>query len=193
MKPIATQIRVFRWIQEAGRERLEPTEDVVVSPPAVELRPAQDYVVRVVRVVKNPVAGEESYRILIDELPEVVQSPRTVKFVVRHVIPVFFDELGSSSPKPTWRVTQNGRAISLTVANAGDRRIRLALVRIRDAAGRTVSFGSGLVGYALGRSVMTWTLPATSKPAFLAGTKVTISGQTEEGPFDAQAVVQSAQ
>src|ERR1700730_7169143 len=26
-KPIATQVRVFRWIQEAGGERLEPTED----------------------------------------------------------------------------------------------------------------------------------------------------------------------
>jgi fimbrial chaperone protein len=31
--PIATQIRVFRWVQEEGRERLEPTADVVASPP----------------------------------------------------------------------------------------------------------------------------------------------------------------
>src|SRR5262245_42609749 len=80
--PIATQIRVFRWSQEDGNERLAPTEDVVASPPAAELHPGQDYVVRVVRLTKSPVAGEEAYRLLIDELPEVSQRPRTVNFVV---------------------------------------------------------------------------------------------------------------
>jgi hypothetical protein len=38
---------------------------------------------------------------------------------------------------------------------------------------------------------MSWKL-TTSKYAFAPGATVTISGQTEEGPFDAQAVVQSA-
>jgi P pilus assembly chaperone PapD len=95
-KPIATQIRVFRWIQEAGRERLEPTEDVVASPPAVELQPAQDYVARVVRVTKKPVEGEEAYRLFIDELPEAPQGQRTVNLVVRHSIPLFFDAPGNS-------------------------------------------------------------------------------------------------
>ena len=51
--PITTQVRVFRWIQEGGKERFEPTEDVVASPPAAELRPGQDYVVRVVRLRKD--------------------------------------------------------------------------------------------------------------------------------------------
>ena len=66
-KPITTQVRVFRWIQEGGKERLEPTQDVVASPPAIELRPAQDYVVRAVRLTKNPVAGEEAYRLLMEK------------------------------------------------------------------------------------------------------------------------------
>jgi len=81
-RPIATQVRVFRWIQESGGERLEPTEDVVASPPAVELQPGQDYVARVVRVTKKPVVGEESYRLFVDELPGAPQGLRTVQFVV---------------------------------------------------------------------------------------------------------------
>jgi fimbrial chaperone protein len=190
-KPIATQVRVFRWIQEAGGERLEPTEDVVASPPAVELQPAQDYVARVVRVTKKPIAGEEAYRLFIDELPEAPQGRRTVSLVVRHSIPLFFDAPGSSAPEAAWRVTQNGHAVSLSAVNGGDRRLRLASVRIGDAAGKSISLGPGLVGYALGRSAMTWTA-ATSKPPFRPGAKVTISGLTEAGPFDAQAVVQSA-
>jgi fimbrial chaperone protein len=189
--PITTQIRVFRWIQEGGRERLEPTEDVAASPPAAELRPGQDYVVRVVRLTKNPVAGEEAYRLLIDELPELSQRPRTVNFVVRHALPLFFDAPGSSAPQAGWRVTQRGRAVALTATNAGDRRIRLASIKIGDSAGKSISFGSGLVGYALGHSAMSWTT-AASGPGLPPGAKVSITGQTEEGPFDAQAVVQKA-
>ncbi len=190
-KPIATQVRVFRWIQDAGLERLEPTEDVVASPPAIELQPAQDYVVRVVRVTKRPVEGEEAYRLFVDELPEAPQGQRTVNLVVRYAIPLFFDAPDSSAPEAAWRVTQNGHAVSLSAANGGDRRLRLASVRIGDGAGKSISFGPGLVGYALGRSAMTWTAPA-SKPLFRPGAKVTISGLTEAGPFNAQAVVQSA-
>jgi fimbrial chaperone protein len=190
-KPIATQVRVFRWIQDAGRERMEPTEDVVASPPAVELQPAQDYVARVVRVTKKPVEGEEAYRLFVDELPEAPQGQRTVTLVVRHSIPLFFDAPGGSAPEAAWRVTQNAHAVSLSAANGGDRRLRLASIRIGDAAGKSISFGPGLVGYALGHSTMTWTV-ATSKPLFRPGAKVTISGLTEAGPFNAQAMVQSA-
>jgi fimbrial chaperone protein len=188
--PIATQIRVFRWIQEGGKERLEPTEDVVASPPAAGLRPGQDYVVRVVRLTKNLVGGEEAYRLLIDELPEVSRGPRTVNFVVRHSLPLFFDAQGSSKPEAAWRVTQKGRTVSLSVTNAGDRRIRLASVKISSGA-KSVSFGPGLAGYALGHSAMSWTA-AASGSGLQPGAKVTISGQTEEGPFDAQVAVQSA-
>jgi fimbrial chaperone protein len=160
-------------------------------PPAVELQPAQDYVARVVRVTKKPVEGEEAYRLFIDELPEAPQGQRTVNLVVRHSIPLFFDAPGSSAPEAAWRVTQNGRAVSLSAANGGDRRLRLALVRIGEAAGKGISFGPGLVGYALGHSAMSWTAPG-SRPVFRPGAKVTISGLTEAGPFNAQAVVQSA-
>jgi fimbrial chaperone protein len=188
--PIATQIRVYRWIQEGGKERLEPTEDVVASPPAAELRPGQDYVVRIVRLAKSPVAGEEAYRLLIDELPEVSRSPRTVNFVVRHVLPLFFDAPGSSEHEASWRVTQKGHVVSLTATNAGDRRIRLASVNI-GAGAKSISFGPGLAGYALGHSSMSWTA-AASGSGLQPGAKVTVTGQTEEGPFNAQVVVQKA-
>ncbi len=186
--PIATQIRVFRWIQEGGKERLEPTAYVIASPPAAELRPGQDYVVRVVRVTKNPVVGEEAYRLLIDELPEVSQRRRTINFVVRHALPLFFNAPGSSASEAAWSVTQKGRACVLTATNAGDRRIRLASVKIAGGA-KSLSFGPGLAGYALGHSTMSWTAAASG---LRPGDRVTITGQTEEGPFDALAVVQKA-
>jgi fimbrial chaperone protein len=187
-RPITTQVRVFRWIQEAGEERLEPTADVVASPPAVELSQDQDYVVRVVRTTKRPIEGEEAYRLFIDELPEPRQQARTVTFVLRHSIPVFFETQDGSASNLLWRVTQSARDVALTITNQGDRRLRLAGVQIGNGAGRSISFGPGLVGYVLGRSTMTFTTP--SKPALQPGTKVTIKGHSEDGIFDAQAAVQ---
>src|SRR6266481_5415488 len=74
--PINAQIRVFRWSQANGEEKLEPTDDVVASPPMASLAPKADYVVRLVRVTKRPLSEGESYRLLVDELPDA-KTPRT--------------------------------------------------------------------------------------------------------------------
>jgi fimbrial chaperone protein len=68
--PINAQLRVFRWSQTNGEEKLEPTDDVVASPPIVALTPKTDYTVRLVRVTKRPILVGESYRLFVDELPE---------------------------------------------------------------------------------------------------------------------------
>src|ERR1700752_3444746 len=120
--PIATQIRGFRWVQEEGRERLEPTADVVASPPAAALRPGQDDVVRVVRLAKNAIAGEEAYRLLIDELPELSQPPRTVNFVVRHALPLFFAAPGRS-PEGSSCLAPDSRRIKHRIIRARARRL----------------------------------------------------------------------
>src|ERR1700736_5594855 len=66
---IVVQTRVVRWSQSNGSDVLEPATDVVASPPFVTLAPGADYVVRVVRVSKQPVREEESYRVVVDQLP----------------------------------------------------------------------------------------------------------------------------
>ena len=62
------QVRVFRWIQQNGKDELVETRDVIASPPAVKLGAGKKSVIRVVRVSKTPAADEESYRLVIDEI-----------------------------------------------------------------------------------------------------------------------------
>ena len=89
--PINAQIRVYRWSLVNGKEQLEPTDDVVASPPSVTLSPKGQYVTRIVRVSKQPVVGEESYRLLVDQLPDLSQQRNgAVNLLVRYSIPVFF-------------------------------------------------------------------------------------------------------
>ncbi len=67
---VAVQARVFRWSQAGGEDKLEKTEDVVVSPPVLTVRGGTPCTLRLVRVAKTPVSGEETYRVLIDEIPD---------------------------------------------------------------------------------------------------------------------------
>lgn len=183
VEPIAAQIRVFRWTQRDGAERLEPTDEVVASPPIVQLRSRQDYTVRVVRVAGNPAGGEAAFRLVVDELPKPNRTPGTVALVMRHVVPVFFSDRSAAPASVTWSASRHGKNLAIAAANSGERRLRLAAVTVRDGAGKVVAGTKGLLGYSLGRSAMQWILPAQLSSK--SGARFTISGVTEAGPFNA--------
>jgi fimbrial chaperone protein len=188
-RPINVQVRVFRWSEANGQERLESTDDVIASPPAVTLAPKVDYVARVVRVAKRPVAGEEAYRLLVDELPDAEQSKgATIKILVRHSIPVFFAAPERRSSAVAWSVQRQGNQLVVSAHNSGEARLRVSALSVRDSGGRTVSFGSGLVGYVLGGSTIRWSGPIGQR-GFAASGAATISGQGNEGPINATASV----
>ncbi|SDR53752.1 fimbrial chaperone protein [Rhizobiales bacterium GAS191] len=187
--PINVQVRVFRWSQSDGEERLEPTEDVVASPPAVTLAPHADYVARVVRVVKQPVEGEETYRLFVDELPDAAQArTNSIRLLVRHSIPVFFTAPERTPPAIDWSVARSGDRVVLSARNKGASHLRISAVSLGDDSGKTISFGRGLVGYALGRSTMRWTAQGGAR-GFASRGSVSISGQGNDGPFRATAPV----
>lgn len=184
-RPLDAQIRIFRWTQVDGADVLTPTEDVAASPPLASLKPNTDYVVRVVRTSKEPVAKEEAYRLLVDELPTAAAAPGTaVNIALRYSIPVFFTVPGSA-PKLSWVLQQQGNKPVIAITNAGDRRVRLAKLRFTDGKGGTANFGDGLAGYVLGHSTRIWAVPATAK-GFGAGGLATMSAQSDVGPIEAK-------
>ena len=186
---VTIQTRVLRWSQTAGKENLEPTTDVVASPPAVTLAPGADYVVRVVRVSKEPVRGEESYRIIVDQLPKVrKQQARAVNLLIRQSIPVFFRGKELNLPAISWSMRSEAGKLVVAASNAGDERLRIASLRLKDSSGATISFGDGLVGYVLGRSSMSWVAPNNPR-GFGSGGPVSITAETDKGPT--HAVVQA--
>jgi len=184
-RPVRVQLRVMKWSMENGREQLTPTDDVVASPPFATLSPQQQYLVRVVRTAKTPPRGEETYRVLVDEVPEPGDvRPGTVNLVVRQSIPAFFSDLAHRDPDVAWSV-QNGRdGATLVGRNSGNRRMRVADLSI-DTAGRQVYFQQGLVGYVLAGSelrvplAMQEALPADGR---LRLTAVAAGGRLE-GPL----------
>ena len=183
-RPLNAQIRVFRWVQEGGRERLEPATDVVASPPATSLAPRTDYTVRVVRTDRAPVTEEKAYRLVVDELPDADEVRNgTISVVLRHSVPVFFSPPAAETARVRWSARVSGRRLILTATNTGGRRLRLAALSVSNGK-QTVQFGAGLVGYALAGRTMTWERPL---PAGFSGSTVRVVAQSDLGAVDAQA------
>lgn len=180
------QIRVYKWTQVEGKDQLTPATDVIVSPPAAKLQPDKAYTIRVVHLNTPAKSSEESYRLLIDELPEVNVRRRNaiVDFATRYSIPVFFSD-HSASADLRWTVQRSGKNLVVEATNSGNRHAKLANLTAVTSAGR-VNFGAGLNGYVLPGSTMRWTAAAGS---IQAGSHINITAKGDDYAVNQAAVV----
>ena len=180
--PMRAQIRVLRWSQENGQDVLSPTQDVVASPPFATLEPNEQYLIRLVRVAKLAPRGEESYRVLIDEVPNPADARSdAVTLVLRQSIPAFFSDEPRRAPKVDWNFAQDGSQLWLTGRNTGDRRIRLSDIDLT-ANGASLYQRAGLFGYVLPGAEMRWPIKPTA--ALPADNKLQMKAMADTGPLE---------
>ena len=183
---INSQVRVFKWAIVNGQEKLTPTKDVVASPPALVIKEGGNATVRIVRLLKTPATTEETYRLLVDEIPSVpTKGTQAVAFAVRHNIPVFFTPAGLTS-KLNWSATITKGGVSVSATNAGQRHARLASLQIV-GNGETDSFNNGLAGYVLAGGANSWVIKSK---AIKSGSSIKIMAKGNDGPIEATVQVQ---
>jgi len=190
--PLAAQLRIFKWTRVNGEDTLEPTKDVVASPPLARLAPGQPYVVRIIRVNKKPVDGEETYRLLVDEIPnpQALAPSFGPRFAIRHSIPVFFTD-PAANPKLSWAAVIKKGKLILEARNEGGRRVRISALKVTNGSGAPLSFGDGFLDYVFARSSEQWTATVPLK-GFAPGGNITILAQGDKGLIKATAKIQTA-
>lgn len=177
-EPVNLQVRIFKWSQADGKDVLTETRDVLVSPPATTIKAEETYTLRVVRTSSQPVSGEETYRLVIDELPKPI-DPRApaqgVRMVLRTSMPIFYaDKAAIADVKFTsWR---SGDKYYIEAVNAGTRHVKLAGITLSSADGE-VSFGSGLNGYVLPGQTMRFESAADTKTSVKPGAATLTTGK----------------
>lgn len=182
-KPINVQVRIFRWSQEDGRDVYLPATDVVVSPPMTTLKAGAENIIRVVRTNKQRVRSEESYRLIVDELPPAGgRKTGVVMLVVRQSIPVFFSPETLEDAQIDWKARAVKGGYELFAHNLGSRRMKLSNVALSSGA-KAIAGQNGLVGYVLGNSAARWFIPSTGQRQSAKSLRVT--ADTEAGPLDA--------
>lgn len=89
--PVNLQIRVMGWHKGTDPDQMEPTRDVVASPPFATLRTGEELTARIVRIARRPVQHEECYRVLVDQLPQQTGKGGSVGLLIRQSLPLCFE------------------------------------------------------------------------------------------------------
>lgn len=146
--PIHGQLRLYAWTQRNGDNVLTPTDALIASPPIVRIEPGEQQIVRLVHLAHKPERSEQSYRLLVDELPSVdARASEGVSIRLRYSLPVFVQ--ANASRAPSLRFDMRVLKGELEVRNDGERHAQLGATRVVDASGRSVELTKGLLGYVL--------------------------------------------
>lgn len=190
MQPLYGQVRVFRWDQTDGDDSLVSTTELAASPPLVELGPQSTQLVRLIRLASSPVGSEQSYRILVDELPAPTEVPsRGVTIRLRYSVPVFVEPPGApGEPKLVWHLIGSGERRTLRVDNSGTRRAQVAGAELLYGAAQRFEVSHGLLGYVLAGHSRQWpvTLPAAVQLQGDVKARALVNSRSMEAAVDVQ-------
>jgi fimbrial chaperone protein len=183
--PVNVQARVYRWTQRDGRDTLDPTHDVVVSPPMQSLAAGQQQLIRVVRAHPDPPTTQLAYRVIVDEVPTLDPTRQGMQFVLRYSLPVFIQPEGVATPTPDLQarvLPQADGTLVLEVHNRGSGHAQLADLAVGTLQKPQV-FQPGLVGYVLGGQTMRWPLDITAARMVGATLSAKINGASDPTPL----------
>ncbi|HEX4383814.1 MAG TPA: fimbria/pilus periplasmic chaperone [Myxococcales bacterium] len=122
---VRLKISVSAWRQGDAGEELTKTEDVILYPPLFTLAPGVERSVRVATRIR-PGASEQTYRLLIEELPNGLVTAGTA-FILNYSLPVFIDPAGNiDEPKLRFENAHaQGSALVFDAVNAGNAHVKI--------------------------------------------------------------------
>lgn len=168
-RPIRAQTRVLIWSQVAGQDQVNPTRDLVASPSITEIKAGEQQLIRIIRIAPQNTAVEQTYRLLIDELPSSGQADAQtgLQLLLQYSIPVFIQPTESMAMRNGLtllnQVNFQYQNQQLIVKNNAKSHIRISELTYINPNGERIPLINGLVGYALAGQSMRWEIPESKK------------------------------
>lgn len=183
--PASLQVRVFAWRQGEYQDQYQAQREIIGSPPVATIAPGQKQLIRLTRTGTSPVGQEQSYRIIIDEIPTPLPADTTgqgttaaIRLQMRYSVPLFVygeglwgkadpdgkrNADGVGKPQLSWRpVTVQGKPY-VELRNTGPVHARLTDVVLQQG-GQAQPIAEGLLGYVLPGASMRWPAPFAATP-----------------------------
>ena len=168
-RPIRAQTRVLIWSQVSGQDQVNPTRDLVASPSITEIKAGEQQLIRIIRIAPQNTAVEQTYRLLIDELPSSAQADAQtgLQLLLQYSIPVFIQPTDSIAMRNGLtllnQVNFQYQNQQLIVKNNAKSHIRISELTYINPNGERIPLINGLVGYALAGQSMRWEIPESKK------------------------------
>jgi fimbrial chaperone protein len=140
---IVMQADLFSWKQKAdGTDDLQPTEDLVLSPPILKVPPRSRQVVRLARVSPPPAGEEQTYRIIVREIPEArtpAQGQVGVQLSLAFSLPIFVTPPGAKRSLDCKLVRSAPDTVQATCQNTGTAYAQIRNIEMSDGTGKSVA------------------------------------------------------
>lgn len=120
--PVSIQLRVFSWRQEGNEDRLEPTRDLIATPPLFSIAPGESQIVRVGLRRPPQSAREVPFRAIFEEIPgpPPPKGGPALRINLRISIPVFYAPNETLKPALAWTLARKEAGkLTLTARNSG--------------------------------------------------------------------------
>ncbi|MGK5076919.1 fimbrial biogenesis chaperone [Janthinobacterium sp. HLX7-2] len=176
-QPMYGQVRVFAWDQRNGEEVLAPTQELMASPPIVEIAANSRQTIRLVRAQAGPAAQEKTYRVLIDEVSREDDTGRGgVDIRLRYSVPVFVLPSGAPGKEILdWQVFRQDGEWMLRISNSGTFHAQIGAMTLTNRGGKEFVISKGLFGYVLAQRMRVWRLPVAREAELDGALSMTVN------------------
>lgn len=181
-KPLSLHLSAVTWKKPFGKDVLEPTKDVIVSPPIVTLEPQEKQIIRIaVRVPPDAKRGR-SYRLIIKEFESKISLPSYVINTLLEIrVPVMVAPLAPSVPKILWTISKlNNKKLKVSLKNAGESYISLHGISLRCTNAEKPFVEDQASYYILPNQKQDYEFES---PDSFKGSTVEITADTSQGPI----------
>jgi fimbrial chaperone protein len=177
--PLMLQSQVLQWEQAAdGSSRTQPSADLVVAPPIVELKPGESQLLRIAQRGPRRGPGEQAYRLVLEDV--AAGSPAAaapgVSFRMRYDLPVLLAPAEPVRQALRWQsCPSRAEELCVRLGNEGNRRVSL---RSLSFSGSNWNVPVESPGTVLASTQREWHLPL---PPGASGAALHVAGVTSRG------------
>ena len=187
-QPTVVQAQLVAWsqVENDSDDRLEPTTDILASPPIFTVAPGASQILRIALRRAPDAARERSYRVLVTEVPGKPQLESVgAQFALKISIPIFVDASGAkTSPQLEWSGVRTAKGeLALTAVNNGAKHIQVYAIEVSKAGSDPDARFAGL-WYILPGQRRTVTIKPSDGHT-IAADRVRVKAETDAGPLAA--------
>lgn len=186
-EPTVVQLETNAWSQEQGKDALNPSSNLLATPPIFTVPAGSTQIIRVGLRGARDSAAEVTYRLILREIPPT-KPQQGLRVALLISMPVFVVPATPVAPQLKWRATraEDGK-IRVYATNGGTAHVQLGKLEI--AAGGAAIGGREIAEYVLPGNTRSWAVDAKTLPA--AGTKLHISATSDSDAFDADVLLEA--
>lgn len=163
--PTLVQLELLSWSQKNNDNVLEPSRDVLISPPVFTIPANGEQILRAVLRRKADPNKELSYRLFVREVQDQssLATDGSVKVLLNISIPIFIEPAAKLSSKLLWHASMSGaHKINIKLANNGLQHVQIKSFQLSSDGVNPIS--QNVMRYVLPGSSTEWTFENKDAP-----------------------------